>query len=82
MIHYQKCDISKLTQLRTSDGAERISGNYLLRKQVAKTATNKVLEKQDDTLASFSSLKIVYFGPFLSSYINTYSSKGIITLIY
>lgn len=44
--------------------------------------TSKVLERQEDTLASVSSLKIVYFGLLLSSYINIYSSKGIITLIY
>ena len=74
--------MNKLTLLRASDGAERILGNYLLRTRVAKTTTNKILEKQDETLVSVSSLKMVYFGLFLSSYINTYSSKGIIALIY
>ena len=33
------------TLLRASDQAERILGNYLWRTRVAKTTTNKVLEK-------------------------------------
>lgn len=82
LIHYQQHDISKSTLLRDSDWAERILGNYLLRTQAAKTTTKKIFERPDGNVASISSLKMVYFGLFLSSYINTYSSKGIITLIY